>query len=59
MTREENKLLEFLEKYPNEWHSYARDTDTLCAVEGLHVQIEEMVLSRNTSQMRLNTRGNK
>jgi hypothetical protein len=57
MNKYEKDLKEFLEKYPNKWHSYTTDKLTLKTIEGLHIQDGRMVLSRSTCQMKLIKKG--
>ena len=56
MTKHEKDLLSFLQKYPNQWHSYARDPKTLRAIGGLLMYrglgVRGLKVSHNTGQMR-------
>lgn len=57
LTKTEKTLLEFLQKHPNQWHTYGRDAKTRRAVAGLYLYrglgVRGFVLSRETSQMKL------
>lgn len=53
-TNDSLKMIEFLQKYPNQWHSIAKDKRTLKAFDIVHVLYKDKVEFKSlTNQMRL------
>jgi hypothetical protein len=55
LTNDQANLLRFLQKYPNQWHSYQSDHKTLKAVIGLSERNSNLKLDRELKQMYFQT----
>jgi len=58
LNKHEKEMYNFLLKYPDQWHSYAKDKQTLRTLGSLYfyrgLGIRGLEVNRETSQMKLN-----